>query len=375
MSQALEAAWRKAPESLEALGRQRRASSVEAVNASWLSAPAAVALSQRNGGLSAADGRETELELALPVWRPGQRAASRQASDAESSVLQAQERRARWQLLGELREAMAAVQLAQIELQEAELRAHGLRQLADDVARRVRAGDLAPADELASRAQWLEAHGRVQAAIQGLAARRSAWSLLTGLEQLPVDEVFAAPSRSVPDTHPELVHSAAEVEFAYRRIRQLQTVRSGAPEVNLGVRHESAGTGSGRGQRSVVIGLRVPVGGEVHRQPEIEQALAELDLVRARQHRLRERLASDLLLAEQQLQVGQMRQQAETERTALLEQRAGHIDRAFRAGESALTEVLQSQALAAESRVALARQRVELHLARVRLEHLTGVLP
>ncbi len=60
-------------------------------------------------------------------------------------------------LAGELREAAWQIAAANAELAQTDTQAQGLNQLADDVERRVRAGDLARADALAAQAEHLAA--------------------------------------------------------------------------------------------------------------------------------------------------------------------------------------------------------------------------
>ena len=63
--------------------------------------------------------------------------------------------------------------------------------LAQDVARRVRAGDLAPADELAAKAELLGWEAQTSQARWALQAEMSAWQTLTGLSALPLAEPVA----------------------------------------------------------------------------------------------------------------------------------------------------------------------------------------
>lgn len=375
MKQALEAAWLKAPDFADVQGRKGRASAAHALSRSLLAAPAAVSLMQREGrNGQSADSRETELSWTLPIWQSGQRLAGLQASEAEFRTAQGFELAARLRLLGELRETAGAVRLAEVEMRQAEQQAETLRRLADDVARRVTVGELAPADELAARAQWLAAESLVRATRQTFDGQRLAWRVLTGFEQLAADEDFPAPSQPIPDLHPEVLLSAAAVELAERRSRLIQSARSGIPELTAGVRQENASSASSA-RRSLSLALRLPVGGDVHRQPAIATALAELELARAHAHRQRDRLAAIAQLASQAFQIAQAQLRSEGERSRLLGQRAVGIEKAFRAGESSLPELLRALAADAEASGSVARQRVILHLARARLEQSMGFLP
>lgn len=380
LRQALDAAWQRSSEEVESRGRQARAQADQAIAQSWLAAPPSVELSQREGlGGAPAGSRETELGVALPLWRPGQRAAGEQAAQAQSAWSRAVEQAERLRLAGRLREAVSAAQLAAVDLQQAERQTETLRQLAEDVQRRVAAGDLAPADALAARAELLAAQAQARAARQGVQAQRSAWRLLTGLESLPVDEPAAlapemANAAAVPDAHPDWVFATAAVGLGQRRLDLARGYRPDAPELAVALRQASPGQGASA-QGAVTFSLRLPVGGAAHLQPRITAAQGELDLAEVQARRTRERLAAEIQLASSQLQSSQAQLQAEEERAALLADRARLIDKSFRAGESPLPELLRALASAAAAEGARARQQVARQQAAARLQHALGWLP
>ena len=78
----------------------------------------------------------------------------------------------RLRLAGRLREAIGDLHLAEAELQQVERLVQDLGLLTNDVERRVRAGDLAPADALAARSELLGAQAQAVAARQALAVQQ-----------------------------------------------------------------------------------------------------------------------------------------------------------------------------------------------------------
>lgn len=373
--QALEAAWLRSLEASEARGRQARAVAEQPVTQSWLSGAPAVSLGQREGGAGTPAGsRETELGLALPLWRPGQRAAGGLAAQSQSGWVLATEQADRLRLAGQLREAMGALQLAEAELQQLERQTQSLDQLTQDVQRRVRAGDLAPADALAARSEWLAAQAQASAARQALSSQQTRWRLLTGFAPLKFQAHPAPAVTALPDTHPELVLASAAVDLAQRRLELAQVQRPGSPELMLGMRQERPGQGAAS-QSSVALALRLPVGGQLFQQPRIAAALGEWDLAQTQAQRTRERLAAELALAQGQLGLSQAQLQAEQERAQLLAERARLIDKSFRAGETSLPDMLRALAAAASAESALARQQINHQTAMARLEQALGWLP
>ena len=90
---------------------------------------------------------------------------------------------------------------------------------------------------------------------------------------------------------------------------------------------------------------------------------------------LRQRLAAELTLAQSQLSLSQAQLLAERERAQLLSERARLIDKSFRAGESALPDMLRALTAAASAESAFARQQINHQTAIARIEQALGLLP
>jgi outer membrane protein TolC len=251
-----------------------------------------------------------------------------------------------------------------------------LRQLADDVERRVRAGDLARADALAAQAEHLAASALQSDVRQRLQAARGRWTLLTGLTEAPdlttADTVQVTPGSTMQ--HPELQLASQSTELARKRVDLMRVSRREAPEVTLGLKQEVPGRAE-PSQGSLVVGLRLPFGTEDRNRPLETAALVELDVAETQEQRLRERLDSDIAAARDAQHAAAAQLDAETARARLLRERATLIERSFRAGETPLPDLLRALAAAAQADSAVARQTAALGLARARLEQTLGLLP
>ena len=375
LNQALEAAWQRSLEASESRSRFAIVQADQAVNQNWLAASPAFSMGQRDGKAGTPSGsRETELGLSFPLWWPGQHAAGGQATQSQLGLSHATEQAERLRLAGRLREAIGALNLAEVELNQVERQVKDLGQLTQDVERRVRAGDLAPADALAARSELLGAQAQAIAAQQALAVQQSHWHFLTGVPSLKLQTRAAPALAQLPDTHPELVLANAAVDLGQRRADLARVQRSDSPELSLGMRQERPGQGAGL-QSSVVVALRVPVGRQVYQQPRIAAALGELDIAQTQALRTRQRLTAELTLAQSQLSLSQAQLQAERERAQLLVERARLIDKSFRAGESALPDMLRALTAAASAESAFARQQINHQTAIARIEQALGLLP
>jgi outer membrane protein TolC len=374
---ALDAAWQRAVAAREAEGQRRRADADRiAASRHWAAAPT-LELSHRDDRLQSNAGRrETEVGIAVPLWLPGQRVARLESADATIAQAQSAEQVARLRLTGELREAVWLIAGLQAEARQAEQQATALRQLADDVDRRVRAGELARADSLAAQAELLAASVASADVRQRLQSAQARWTLLTGFTALPALAGTPAPDVAPVDgaVHPERVLASRSTELARKRLDLVRHSRRDAPELSVGVRQDMPGRGEAS-QGSIVVGLRLPFGTDDRNRPLEAAALADLDIAQANEQRLHERLQSDIATAREALRSAQLQLDAATGRAQLLRERAALIDKSFRAGETPLPDQLRALAAAAEADSAAARQTAALGLAHARLQQALGLLP
>lgn len=376
LAHAVEQAWQRAVVARETHGQRQRAEAEQSVASSLWAAPPSVELSHRTDRWQDNAGRrESEVALAWPLWLPGQRSARGAAAEAGVALADVVENAARLRLAGEVREAAWALVTHQRDLEQADAAVQSLQALADDVDRRVKAGDLARADALAARAELLGATAHQAELRQRLVAAETRWAGLTGTGTLPSPEEPPPPSAGdFTEKHPELRAARQATEHASKRAELVRTSRLEPPELSLGYRQDEPGRGLPT-QGSITLGLRLPFGTDDRNRPLQAAALAELDVARTHEERLRERLIAEAGAARAGLQAAQQQLDLEKGRTAMLRERADLIARSFRAGESALPDLLRATSAAAQADAALVRQSAALGLARARLNQSLGILP
>ena len=103
--------------------------------------------------------------------------------------------------------------------------------------------------------------------------------------------------------------------------------------------------------------------------------MSELDVARAEELRLRERLTAEAATARSAVVSSEQQVASAQSRTALLRERAQLINKSFRAGESGLPELLRALDAAAQAAGANARAHVLLGVARAQLHQILGLLP
>lgn len=374
LSQAIEAAWARSPDNPAVGGRLRRAEAErQSATAPWAGPPVLELESRRGRVEPAGTLREQAVGVAWPLWLPGQRPAREAAAAAEVAASQQGIRAARLKVAADVREAQVAFLEQEARLREADAGRALLAALADDVDRRVGAGDLARVDALAARAELLSAANTLSQGRQRLREAQARWTALTGVASVPPPEQWTPPPQAA-DEHPEVALASANLAAARRRLDAVERSRRDPPEVGIQLRRESASPGPG-GENSVAVTLRIPFATDSRNQPLLAAALAVLEEAQVQEQRVRERLVLDGEAARSALAAADEQLQAERSRAALLRERATLLERSFRAGETPLPESLRSLALAAQAEAAVLRQQSEQLRAQARLDHLMGRMP
>ncbi len=387
LSQAVEAAWQRAAQAQEATGQTQRAIAERAPAASFWAAPPALELSHRDKRWQSGAGRsETEASVTWPLWLPGQRQARRAAVEANIELAQATVQASRLQLVGLVREGAWSLAAQRAEVELAQIQLASLQAMADDVRRRVQAGDLAHADALAAQAEVLTAQSALLTAQQKLAVSQAQWTILTGMAQAPEARESAtsfananpADASGLPSlvvaAHPEARLAALTVERARKRWELQAVTRRDPPELLFRLRQEGQGWGESA-QHSIGVGVRISLGTEGRNQPLQAAALSELEMAQTLQQRTEQRLAAEAATAQVVLQTAEQQLHTERQRVVLLRERASLVEQAFKAGEMPLLELLRALAAANQADANLARQQIALGLAYARLQQAFGILP
>jgi outer membrane protein TolC len=369
LHEALNLAWERAQAATDLAGAQRRADADSATAQRWWAGPASLSYAEQRGrqGRSA---REQELALALPLWGLGQRSAHAALAAARQELLSAQRDEARLQLASALREAAWAVASRQAEREQALAQRDSLRALSADVARRVSAGDLARTDAQAAEAEALNA--TVALARQDLALQQALgeWQALLGPASPPPTPQPEAARDTAPAEHPALRVAELRWQAARREVERAHASRRDPAELSIGVRQVE-----GQAERQTLLSLRLPLERNPERTAQEADALAAAASAERQLSLLREQLALQQASATAALHHAEQQAEATQARAALLAERAQLIERAFRAGEADLPELLRALAASATAASDARQHALQLGLARARLNQSFGVLP
>ncbi len=388
LKQAFDSAWLRQPEAQSQVARQEAAIAQRQAANSWTAEPASLELSLRSDRLNKNLGsREFEAGLAFPLWLPGERARTGALADAElragaSRVLAAQLRTA-----ASVRESYWQWQRARGEHALARERLSNAQQLAADVAKRVKAGDLARADQHQADGAVATAEAAVAEAASALAGASQQLRALTGsppgpsaiaaqgadavtepVPELPAD-VAALDSR-----HPALAELLDRAELA-RRAAELARVQTRPnPELSLATARDRGLAGEPY-EQSITLGIRIPFGSDSRNRAK--RATAQADAIEAESLRNLEqgRVLAELDSARVHLESARVQLTAADKRAQLARESRSFFQKSYQMGETDLPTRLRIELEAAEAQRQASRTRIELAAAVSALRQALGLLP
>lgn len=372
---ALDQAWENSPQA-QTLEARRAESDAQTVAAnSLLPGAPAVILGHRGDQLNSNAGkREWEAGIAMPIWLPGQRDARQRQAQAGKDGLEANIRALRLKLAGELREAIWQVRQAEAQTRLDEDRALTAKKLAEDVAKRVLAGELAKTDLNLAQNEWRTAQAAVLHSRNRQLQAQQAYATLTGMTALPDDVSEIAQPKSLPDDHPVLEAARLDIEAAQAQVRVVSESRRDSPEVELSTRRERGNLNDPYAS-TVAISLRLPLSTDARNLPRSSAAQTALTGAHSEYARVRLTLEYHGQQAEQALQAADQVLDLARQQRAAARENLDLIQKSFNLGESDLFTLLRARAASFEAEQSYNQQEIAQALARARLNQAQGVLP
>lgn len=373
LAEAFEAAWQRHPQARAAAMRDAGLAATVEAAASLAPHPAAVSVGKLSDRLGRKHGKdEWEVELAVPMWLPGQRAARRGLAEDERQLAAAQLAAARLELAGQLREAWWQLPAARAVEDLAARRLDTARGLEADVARRHRAGDLAQVDANLARDERLAAEAALAEAALARGEAEQALLRLTG--RTPPAAPGEEGEAPAPATHPRLQLGLAAREAARSRLRLAEASRREAPEVSLRLVRER-GEAAEAYANSVGVRLRIPFASDARSRAADSGARAELEASDAELLLARELIERALAQDAARLDAARAAQVRAAERRRLMADNLRLAERAFELGELDLTQLLRVRERAFEAELALRLAGNGVAAARSRLNQSLGAMP
>lgn len=371
---AVDAAWQRSPQARMLEARRDEMLAGHEAARTWIAGSPSIGLSQRTDRWTDQTGvRETDVSLSAPLWLPGQKAARETLAQTSADALEAQIAAARLAIAGEVRERLWALAAARESLAEAQNQQKYLEAIAQEVMRRVKAGDLAKADGLLARQEVLAAKATVSAAQAKAQEALARYQILTGQPDspMPQPEVLA---KAMQEPHPRIMAARAALQRSEASLDVVNRTRSDPPTVGVSYRRERDRPATAASS-SVTFGVQIPIGTATRNRPLESAAQTQIASATAEALQTEASVRADVELAREQLATTEQALEAAAMRAVLTREHTQLIEKAFRLGERGLAEFLRSQALAHEAEVGERQQRVAVGLAHARLNQALGITP
>lgn len=383
LKQVFDAAWARQPEASALQARRDAARAQQQVARAWTPEPAALELSNKTDRLNRNQGgRELEVGIAVPIWLPGEQARSAALADAQERAVESHATAAQLRVSATVRDAWWQWQRARAEADAARDQLANAQRIAADVSRRLRAGDLARADQhqadgavATAEATLANAQAAVSASHQEL--RAGAGIALAALDaargsHLPEPEP-SGPDTEI-DTHAALLDLRDRAAVA-ERSAALTTTRSRAnPELTLAMTRERDAFGE-RNQQSITLGVRIPFGAGARHDARNASAQADATEARTLLALARERLIADRESARARVDAARLQRSAADRRLLLARESRGFFDKSFRLGETDLPTRLRIELEATDAERQAARSGIELAAAISGWRQALGLMP
>ena len=381
---AFEAAWARQPEAAALSTRREAANAQQQAAKSWTPEPMVMELSAKTDALSRNPGtREYAGGIAIALWLPGQRQRSQALSEAEGRAVESRVSAAQLRVAATVREAWWQGQRALADAGAARAQLHNARRIAADVGQRLKAGDLARADQHQADGAVATAEAALAQADAALFLAQQALRTLVAMPGLVVDTDSTAlgtetdPAAAVMtdlETHSDLLALKDRTSVAEGAAALAATQSRANPELMIGTTRDRGAFGDAW-QQSVTVGVRIPFGAGPRHDARSATARAEVIELQSQLTLERARLAGEREAARARADGARVTLVAVEHRAQLARESRGFFDKSFRLGETDLPTRLRIEAEAAEAERQAARARIELAAAISSWRQALGLLP
>ena len=381
---AFEAAWARQPEAAALSARREAARAQQQAAKSWTPEPVAMELSAKTDALNRNLGtREYVGGVAIPLWLPGERNRSQTLAEAEGRAVESRTNAAQLRVAAAVREAWWQGQRARADADSARAQLDNARRIAADVGKRLKAGDLARADQHQADGAVATAEAAAAQAEAALVVAQQALRTLVAMPRLALDADpidlgteadLAAAVMTNLDTHSDLLALKDRASVAEGTAALAATQSRASPELMIGTTRDRGASGD-TWQQTVTVGVRIPFGAGPRFEARTATARAEVIELQAQLTLERARLAGDREAARARTDGARAQLAAAERRAQLARESRGFFDKSFRLGETDLPTRLRIEAEAAEAERQAARAHIDLAAAISSWRQALGLLP
>ncbi len=314
----------------------------------------------------------------VPLWNLGQRDAVQRIGEKAQFDSSMQSAATKWRVAGLIRAALWDISLQELRQQQAQIELTAAEQLANDVKRRVQAGDLAQTDELLVQTEVLKKRSALTLAEAEVMHARKRYSSITQSTKVPATyQETLTQQKEIEQTHPALQAVNSQIERKQAELEALQLVGSGQSSVAVGVNSDRPSNADPRSNNteSFNIGVNVPFGGEAHLAPQTAALNVELNKLRAERDQLFRNLEQNHHEAEHNLQINQAELVITNELKTVAEKHLKMMQLSFSVGEIDLIDLLKIQSQTQIAVLAAKERAIMLQRDYAFYNQAVGVLP
>lgn len=321
--------------------------------------------------------RMWELGISASLQPKALRAANHQLLLQEQAHWQREQDALRLKVQGELLELISQAELARFEVASATTRLTQWQALANEVDRRVSAGDAPRLDALLMHASVVQAKGVLQQVESALAALASQWRSKTDLMQWPPAPTLLKGNPAVAADwqadHAELAVSAAAWQLAQARVGVAQAERKEPPRYSIGATRERGAFGE-TAATTWSVGVSIPMQSDVRSQPKLSAALRD-ESAAEQFHRMNQRAVTELQAQAKLAFEAAGGLASALQQVATAQQEANAlVQRAYKLGERDLQARIKSDGERIDAHAAAQRQLALTQMLRLKWLHAQGKL-
>ena len=250
----------KSPNNVVALAKKNNADALSGRASSLFSDTPEISFNHQNDSIMSNQGlREWESSLDMPLWMPGQKAASRQKARMSSLEAKAYQKLVILEATGQVREMLWEIKLADAGLEQSRNNLKMALALDRDIAQKIAAGNLPKRDALLSQKEIMTRRMELITAEADYIHPAREYEAVTGLTVMPahIDEVV---NLEVDGKNaPEIELAQAKVDFMEAEYNESKSRWSNPPKLSVGFKRET-GSFLGRSINSLGVGLSMPLG-------------------------------------------------------------------------------------------------------------------
>ncbi len=319
--------------------------------------------------------REYEAGIELPLWRLGERKASKVLARGIKEEASTFASFIRWQLSGVVRAALWNIRLTADQLAKTEKAVPVSADLLRGIERQVELGELPRSDLLQAKQDKLNSEIRLNAAQVEYANAVRTYRVITRRNTLPASLVEVKSARTgVVEEHPALAHSAARLARATAEYRLQQESANASPALLLGTRSERGGMDSSF-EDSVGLSFRYPMGFGSQVNAGLAAPAVEAAAARAEHRSQRRQLEIAAHNAEQNLAGAEREYRLSQQKSELAQQHLAMSGKAFELGEMNLMIFLIVKETAYEAEMGASQKNIQWHSAVADYNQAVGELP